>query len=179
MSRPLSLLALCVAALASPACGGAPPSAPSRVDAAEGYKLSFPASVDTRKGRDGPAAFRIDFARSSDGARFEAAWFGFPEALDPVEQSILLGRIERGLEGGTRVVSREESMFAGRAALDLVLDRDDGRRGFHRVLYPSPRSMIQVSAVGPRGGDWERAVPRFWSSLEMIEAAPADPTPEK
>lgn len=195
MSRLLSVLVLFLAALASlassacgaapsvpacvdapsaQACVGDPPSGPSRVVAAEGYELSFPSSVGTRRGRDGPTAFRIDFARSPDGARFEAAWFGFPEALDPAEQAILLGRIERGLEVGAEVVSRRESPFAGRAALDLVLDHRDGRRGFHRLLYLSSRAMIQVSAVGPRGGAWERAVPQFWSSLEM----PAPPTLE-
>lgn len=131
--------------------------------------MSFPASVDTRKGRDGRATFRIDAARTKDGARFEAAWFGFPEAILPAEQQALLAQVEQGLTGsGASIVSRGESVVLGRASLDLTVDRPDGRRVVHHILYPSSKAMLQVSVSGPRGGAWERDEPAFWSSLELL-----------
>lgn len=164
-------------------CAGVPAGAPARdaaatgagarVLAAEGYSLAFPAAVTTRSGRDGPSAFRIDAARTIDGARFEAAWFGFPEPLDAHDRATLLARVERGLGGGvgTRVASRALARASGREVVDLVIERADGQRGFHRVLYPSPGAMLQVSAVGPEGGAWERQVPAFFASLTLSGAA--------
>lgn len=143
----------------------------SRVLAAEGYSLAFPAAVKTRSGHDGPSAFRIDAARTSDGARFEAAWFGFPEPLDEHDRAALLARVEHGLAGdvGTSVASRTLVSTGGREAIDLVIERADGQRGYHRVLYPSPSAMLQVSVVGPEGGAWERQVPAFLASLSLSE----------
>jgi hypothetical protein len=161
------LLALAMLA----ACAGAPPPAgPLHIDAPEGYALSFPAPVQTRIGREGPVLFRIDAARTPDGARFEAAWFGFPEPLEAAERAALRDRVERGLstQGGVRVVSRSEAREGGRDALDMEIDRPDGKRGYHRVLYPSPQAMLQVSAVGPRGGEWEGALKPFLASLSLL-----------
>lgn len=167
-------------------CAGAPPAAPSlaapslaaphRIDAEEGYSLTFPAPVETRTGREGRFLFRIDAARTPDGARFEAAWFGFPQAFDAEDRAALLDRVERGLaaEPGTRPVSRARSRTNERDAIDLVLERPDGKRGYHRVLYPSPREMLQVSAVGPRRGGWEGALPSFWESLKLSPPGAAD-----
>ncbi len=181
------------------ACGAAPPAALQRLDAVEGYSLSFPGPVRTRSGREGPFVFRIDSTRTPDGARFEAAWFGFPEPLDAPERATLLRRVEKGLAGGpgTTLVSRtvlSPAPGAGQSpsggavqspssiarqspsraeGVDLVFDREDGQRGFHRVLYPSPHAMLQVSVVGPRDGEWERDVPRFWGSVTLSgEAEP-------
>lgn len=175
------------------ACGAAPPAALQRLDAVEGYSLSFPGPVRTRSGREGPFVFRIDSARTPEGARFEAAWFGFPEPLDAPDRATLLRRVEKGLaaDPGTTLVSRtvlSPPPAAGQSpsgdaapsappaprhppsraeGVDLVIDRADGQRGFHRVLYPSPHAMLQVSVVGPRGGEWERDVPRFWGSVTL------------
>jgi len=90
------------------------------------------------------------------------------------ERAVLLERIERGLarEDGTRVASRAVVKAAGREAIDLVIERADGRRGRHRLLYVSPDAMLQVSAVGPPGGEWERDVPRFWASLALAGDVP-------
>lgn len=168
------------------------------MDAAEGYSLSFPGRVETRSGREGPFVFRIDSARTPDGARFEAAWFGFPEPLDAPGREALLRRVEKGLAGnpGTTLVSRAAPAPPAATAesptcdtrqplscsegVDLVLDREDGKRGFHRVLYPSPHAMLQVSAVGPRDGEWEAEVPRFWASVTLPgEAAPLRESPPR
>jgi hypothetical protein len=167
------------------ACGAASPAALERLEAVEGYSLSFPGPVRTRSGREGPFVFRIDSTRTPDGARFEAAWFGFPEPLDAPERATLLRRVEKGLAAGpgTTLVSRTVLSPAPAAAqspsssarqspsraegVDLVFDREDGQRGFHRVLYPSPHAMLQVSVVGPRDGEWERDVPRFWGSVTL------------
>jgi len=178
---------LTAAALALGACAPAavaPGGPPSTLSAPEGYTLLFPGPVDTRTGRDGRASFRIDLARTAEGARFEAAWFGFPEALSEDEQQALLARVEQGLTGlprepgdgrsvgapspsDGRLVSRGTSVVSGRASLDLVVDSPDGRRGVHHVLYPSAKAMLQVSATGPRGGVWEREEPAFWASLTL------------
>lgn len=149
-------------------CASSAPQIPSHLDAAEGYSLSFPAPIETRAGRDGRATFRIDHAVTSDGARFEAAWFGFPEAIGADEQAALLSQVERALGGAdSKVISREGGTFEGRESVDLVVEDRDGRRGFYRVLYPTSRSMLQVSAVGPRGGPWEREVSELWASLRF------------
>jgi hypothetical protein len=173
-ARPARWLAALALLVASASCAGAPPQPPARVEAREGYALTFPAPVETRTGHEGPFSFRIDHARAR-GARFEAAWFGFPEALDAVQCAALSEKIDRALSGGegTRVVSRKTTSVSGRDAEDLVVDRADGRRGYHRIFYPSPRSMLQVSAVGPSGGEWEREVEGFWASLVLDEGLSA------
>lgn len=162
-------------------CGAGPQLVPTRVDAAEGYSLLLPGPVESRSGRDGKAAFRIDFARTADGARFEVAWFGFPEPLGPPERAELLAQVERGLAGerGTQVVSRTAAKAGGREAIDLVLERADGKRGFHRILYLSAEAMLQVSAVGPPDGEWEREVPRFLASLVHRAEAPTPPLTDR
>lgn len=176
LHRPTERALSATLALALGACAPAavaPGGPPSTLTAPEGYTLLFPGPVDTRTGRDGRASFRIDFARTGEGARFEAAWFGFPEALSEDEQQALLARVEQGLTGlprepgDGRLVSRGTSVVRGRASLDLVVDSPDGRRGVHHVLYPSAKAMLQVSATGPRGGVWEREEPAFWASLTL------------
>jgi hypothetical protein len=165
---------LVAASLLVSGCGSAPLALASRVDAAEGYALSFPGPVETLAGREGHVLFRIDSMRTRDGARFEAAWFGFPEPLEAADRAELLRRVESGLTGSppSRVVSRSRPAVGEREAVDLVLDREDGRRGFHRVFYPGPDSMLQVSVVGPAGGAWESAVPRFWESITLSRDPP-------
>lgn len=167
-SRAALVLLVSLGTSGAIACSPPPPrEAPESVATSEGYTLSFPGRVVTRKGRDGRAAFRIDFARTPEGARFEAAWFGFPDALSEGERRALLGTVEKGISGSGDVKTRGTSDVLGRESLDLVVDRSDGRRSVHHVLYPSPESMLQVSVSGPRGGDWEREEPRFWASLAL------------
>lgn len=180
MRRPRSTLVYAAAAALLLGCAGAPekPPSPSPVEASEGYTLLFPGPVDTRTGRDGRATFRIDASRTPEGARFEAAWFGFPAALGQDEQQALLSQVEQGLTGsGARVVSRGVSTVLGRSSLDIVVDRPDGRRLVHHVLYPSAKAMLQVSASGPRGGEWEMEAPRFWASLSLAAAGTAADEP--
>lgn len=163
-------------ALALSGCGG--PVAMIRLEAPEGYAISFPARTETAAGQDGPVAFRIDAMRTQDEARFEAAWFGFHQPLDAPERLELLTRVERGIAGdGAKVTHRTETPPGSSDRIDLVVEHPDGRRGFHRILYPTRKSMLQVSAVGPRGGDWEKLVPRFFDSLEVQKTEPLDAAP--
>jgi hypothetical protein len=151
---------------------------PVRVEAPEGYAISFPGMAETVTGRDGPVDYRIDAMRTPDDARFEAAWFRFPQALDGAERGQLLQRIERGLVGpGARVTSRVETPPGNKDRVDLILDHADGRRGYHRVIYTSPKTMLQVSAVGPKGGEWELVAERFLGSLHLRQEAPLDDVP--
>lgn len=165
----LAALTGCAAASPQPACAPEAASTLSKLDAPEGYSLSFPGPVRSRSGRDGPVVFRIDSARTPDCARFEAAWFGFPEPLDSADRDTLRARVEAGLGGapGTTVVSRLSPLPGVHEGVELVLDHPDGRRGFHRILYAGPLAMLQVSAVGLRGGEWERDVKRFWDSVSL------------
>ncbi len=165
----LWMLAFCWFSLLLVGCGSSPILLNVRVDAQEGYSASFPAKVTTRIGHDGPISFRIDSAKSAEGARFEAAWFGFPEPLGDEERKVLLAKVVRGLssERGTLVVAKGPAKGSALEGLDLVFDRDDNRRGFHRVVYTSALSMLQISVVGPKGGAWEESVPEFWKSLTI------------
>ncbi|MEZ4296971.1 MAG: hypothetical protein R3B70_18545 [Polyangiaceae bacterium] len=157
-------------------CAAAIPR-PVRVDTAEGYTISFPGQPDSLAGKDGPVDFRIDAARTPEEARFEVAWFRFPQSLDAPERAELLLRVERGLfGGGARVVSRTQPPN-DKDRVDLVLDLPLGRRGYYQILYPNPRSMLQVSAVGPEGGEWERAVKPFFRSLVVKNRAPLPAAP--
>lgn len=158
--------------------GCAAPITPVRLEAPEGYAISFPAATEGAAGRDGPVRFRIDAMRTPDEARFEAAWFGFHQALDAPERQELLDRVERGLAaGGAKVSRRAETPPGNKDRVDLVLDHPDGRRGYHRILYPTPKSMLQVSVVGPRGGDWEKLVAGFFASLNVKKTEPLDTAP--
>lgn len=153
--------------------GCAPSLVADRVEAPEGYGISFPGPATTAVGRDGPVEYRIDAVRTQDDARFEAAWFRFPQDLDASERALLIQRIERGLMApGTRVTSRVELPKGNTDRVDLILDHADGRRGYHRVIYMSSRTMLQISAVGPRGGDWEDIVTRFMTSLDIHYQGP-------
>lgn len=173
---PLVLGGALAGALALSGCGG--PVGMIRLEAPEGYAISFPAGTETAAGQDGPVTFRIDAMRTLDEARFEAAWFGFHQPLDAPERLQLLTRVERGIAGdGAKVTHRTETPPGTSDRVDLVVEHPDGRRGFHRILYPTRRSMLQVSAVGPRGGDWEKLVPRFFDSLEVRKREPLDEAP--
>lgn len=162
------------AALSVLLAGCASTPVPVRVVApGEGYVISFPGRPESAIGRDGPVDYRIDAMRTLEGARFEMAWFRFPQMLDPEERLELMKRIELGLlSPGARVASRVETPPGNKDRLDLIIDHADGRRGYHRILYPSGRAMIQVSAVGPKGGDWEQIVPGFLMSLELTKRGP-------
>jgi hypothetical protein len=134
----------------------------------EGYAISFPGSPTTVTGRDGPVDYRIDAMRTNDQTRYEVAWFRFPQELDPEERAELLRRVERGLAApGARVASRVELPPGNKDRVDLVLDFQDGRRGYYRVLYPTAKAMLQVSVVGEKGGEWQEVASRFLGSLDV------------
>lgn len=155
--------------------GCRPAETPARVVAPEGYSLLFPGPAKTISGRDGPVRFRVDSTRAGGSARLEAAWFGFPQALEPDERQELLGVVERGLSaGGAQIVKRLEVPPGNRDHVELVLDHPDGRRGYHHLLYPGSTSMLQVSAVGVRGGDWEDVAAAFFASLEVSGGSPPE-----
>lgn len=154
-------------------CGPSPTLV--RVVAQEGYVLSFPASPETATGRDGPVRYRIDAIRAFD-ARFESAWFLF-SALDASERADLLMRVERGLmTPGAHIESRVQARADNIDRVDLIIDHADGRRGYHRIYYPSATTMLQVSVVGPKGEDWEQYVTPFFDSLKLrFEGSFAEP----
>ena len=154
-------------------CGSSPTAV--RVVAQEGYVLSFPASPETAIGRDGPVRYRIDAIRAFD-ARFESAWFRFTE-LDASERADLLTRVERGLMSpGAHLESRVQARTDNIERVDLIIDHADGRRGYHRIYYPSATTMLQVSVVGPKGEGWEQFVSPFFGSLKLEGSFAEPPT---
>lgn len=135
--------------------------------------MLFPSAPESTQGMDGPVEFRIDAMRTTDGARFETAWFRFPQGLNAEEREELMVRVEGGLKGrSTKTVSRQRVAQGKDDRLDVVFDHEDGRRGYHRIFYLSARAMLQISVVGPKGGDWEQRVAAFFGSLDTRRAGP-------
>ncbi|MBK8253954.1 MAG: hypothetical protein IPK82_14990 [Polyangiaceae bacterium] len=166
----------CTAALSWVGCAPVV-GAPVRVTAPEGYTVVFPDKADSLRGQDGPVTFRIDSARTPDKTRYEVAWFKFPAAINQAERTELLMRVERGLFNGPTELVKRTQPEGDKNTVDLILDFADGRRGYYHIFYTTDQTMLQVSAVGQRGGEWEGRVDPFFKSVEVNVRGPLPDDP--
>jgi hypothetical protein len=137
--------------------------------AGAGFSASMPERWQQRRVREGPAIAHIVWGVDEHDGAYEVARFTLPEAPDEAARAALMKTVRAGIGGapGRTVIGERTVSVSGREALELVIDLPDDRRGTWWILWADDRTMVQASAMGPRGAALDAGTRRFSSSLKL------------